>query len=397
MAHIASDRVQESTTTTGTGTLTLAGALTNYVSFSSVMSNNDTCWYAIVDSTNNAWETGLGTYQNTNLLARTTVIASSNSNAAVSLGVGSKNVFISPIAAKTLIVDVNSTVKLPDGGTGSITSPPSADPVHMFSRTVANRKLIAMVDGNGSLSSVQPILARNKVGYWNPQGNATTVPGVFGITALTASGTATARTVTTGAVATMMRRIGYPSATSSGSLAGARINVAQFTAGSGSNDGSGFMLIERFVESDPASVTGRRAFAGMTSATGAPSNVEPSSLTNAIGVGQISTDATQWYWIQGGSSAQSAVAIGGSVGAPAGNSTTAWEIAIYAPNAVANTFYLQLTNLTTGSVATTSMSGNATVVPQSSTLLAWRHWACNNATALAVGVDICSIYIETDN
>ena len=156
------------------------------------------------------------------------------------------------------------------------------------------------------------------------------------------------------------------------------------------------MMIERWVESDPAGVSGRREFIGMSSSTSAPSNVEPNTLTNTIGVGQLSTDATQYYWIQGGNSAQTAVAIGTSLGAPAGNSTTAWELAIFAPASVANTFYLQLTNLSTGATASTTMSGSATVVPQSSTLLAWRHWATNNATAAAVGMDLCSLYFETD-
>ena len=134
----------------------------------------------------------------------------------------------------------------------------------------------------------------------------------------------------------------------------------------------------------------------MSTATAAPTNVEPSALTNAIGIGQLSTDATQWYWIKGGSSAQTATAIGTGIGAPAGNSTTAWELAIFCPNSTANTYYLQLTNISTGVTATTTMTGTSTQVPQSSSLLAWRHWVTNNATAAAVGVDLCSIYIETD-
>lgn len=273
---------------------------------------------------------------------------------------------------------------------------PGSNVVRMFGRAIANRMMFAQEGPSGLDTSLQPLMARNKIGYWNPPGNATTVPGVFGITAPSASGTATARTVATTNLANRMRRIGYPSAATAGSLAGARIAAAQFSCGSGSNDGSGFMLIYRFVESDPAAVSGRRAFGGMSSATAAPTNVEPNTLTNTIGIGQLSTDATQWYWIQGGSSAQTAVACGTGVGAPAGNSTTAWELAIFCPNSVANTYYLDLTNISTGVTVSRTMSGTSAQVPQSSTLLAWRHWACNNATALAVGVDLCSIYIETD-
>jgi hypothetical protein len=258
--------------------------------------------------------------------------------------------------------------------------------------------MVAQVGPTGLDTSLQPLLARNKIGYWCPPGNATTVPGVFGITALTANGTATTRSVATTSLATRMRRIGYPSSGTAGTFAGARLGVAQFSCGSGSNDGSGFMIIERWVESDPAPVTGRRAFHGVTATTGAFTNVEVNTLLNAVGVMQLSTDATQWYWYSAGSSANGInVAVGTGIGAPGGNSTTAWELAIFAPNGTANTYYLELTNITTGTKAFRTINGAATVCPQSTTLLSYNSWATNNATALAVGIDLCSLYIETDN
>jgi len=282
-------------------------------------------------------------------------------------------------------------------GTGTPASPTGA--VRIFGRAIASRMMLGQIGPSGLDSALQPLLARNKVGYWNPPGNATTVPGVFGITAPTASGTATARNVATTNLANRMRRIGYPSATTAGSFAGARISVAQFSCGSGTaGDGSGFMMVERWVESDPASVTGRRAFAGMTSTTGAPSNVEPNTLTNAVGIMQLSSDATQWYWYGAGSSAAyDTTAVGTGIGAPAGNSTTAWELAIFCANTANGVYNLQLTNLSTGVIVTHQMSSTSAVnLPQSGTLLAWRHWVCNNATALAVGMDLCSLYFETD-
>jgi hypothetical protein len=294
------------------------------------------------------------------------------------------------------ITSASSTINL--GMTPAGTNPtPVTGVLNIFGRTVANRGLVAAQDQYGSVTSYQPILARNKVGYWNPQGNSISVPGFFGLPALTSQGAATIRTVATTSLATRMRRIGYPSIATAGTFAGARLATAMFSSGSGSNDGSGFTLVERWVESDPAVVSGRRAFHGMTASTGSFGNAEVTTLTNQVGVCQLSTDASQWYWIGSGLLAQSATAVGTAIGAPAGNSTTAWELAIYAPNSVANTFYLQLTNITTGVVATNTFTGAATVIPQSSTLLSWLGWATNNATALAVGIDLCSLYIETDN
>lgn len=292
--------------------------------------------------------------------------------------------------------NASSTIDI--GVSGSTTpSAPASGLLTVFGRTVAGRQLLAQIGPSGLNYSFQPFLARNKIGYWCPPGNATTVPGVFGITALTAQGTATARTVATTSLATRMRRIGYPSSATAGTFAGARMNVAQFSCGSGSPDGSGVFIVERWVESDPAPVSGRRAFHGLTATTGAFTNVEVNTLTNLVGICQLSSDATQWYSIAAGSSAQSAVALGTSVGAPGGNSTTAWELAIFAPNGVANTYYCQLTNITTGAVVTWTVTGNSTQCPQSSTLLAYNMWATNNATAAAVGIDICSLYVETDS
>lgn len=94
MAHVSKDRVKETTATTGTGTVTLAGAVTGFRTFSSVMATSDTCFYAIVDEATGDWETGLGTLASSTTLARTTVIASSNSNALVSFASGTKNVFL---------------------------------------------------------------------------------------------------------------------------------------------------------------------------------------------------------------------------------------------------------------------------------------------------------------
>jgi hypothetical protein len=83
MALKIADRVRETTTTTGTGAISLGGAVTNFETFSANLSNSDTTYYAIVDNTNGDFEVGLGTYASSgNTLTRTTPISSSNSNSA---------------------------------------------------------------------------------------------------------------------------------------------------------------------------------------------------------------------------------------------------------------------------------------------------------------------------
>ena len=113
MALIIKDRVKETTTTTGTGNVALGGAVSNFVTFSSVLSDSDTTYYAIVDSNNSDFEVGLGTYVSSgNTIARTTVLASSNSGSAVDLSAGSKVIFCAFPADKAVVEDANGVVSI---------------------------------------------------------------------------------------------------------------------------------------------------------------------------------------------------------------------------------------------------------------------------------------------
>lgn len=102
MSHIVADRVKETSTTTGTGALSLAGAVSGYRAFSAVCANGDTCFYAIAHQSAAEWEIGLGTWATGNSLTRTTVLASSNSGSAVSLSAGTKDVFLTAPAVSQL-------------------------------------------------------------------------------------------------------------------------------------------------------------------------------------------------------------------------------------------------------------------------------------------------------
>ena len=114
MALVVKDRVKETTTTTGTGTLTLAGATVGFQSFS-VIGNGNTTYYTITDGTN--WEVGIGTYTSSGTtLARNTILESSNGGAAVSWGAGSKDVFVTYPAERS-VTGSASALALPDPGT----------------------------------------------------------------------------------------------------------------------------------------------------------------------------------------------------------------------------------------------------------------------------------------
>lgn len=101
MAFVVKDRVKETSTTTGTGTFTLAGASTGFQSFS-VIGNGNQTYYTITDGTN--WEVGIGTYTSSGTtLSRDTILESSNSGNAVNWGAGSKDVFCTYPAERSVM------------------------------------------------------------------------------------------------------------------------------------------------------------------------------------------------------------------------------------------------------------------------------------------------------
>ena len=108
MAFKVADRVKESTTTSGTGNITLGGAQNGFVTFSSVLSNGDTTYYTISDGNN--WEVGLGTYNSSgNTLTRTdaNVLQSTNSDNRISLSGSSADVFITLPADKAVFLNTS--------------------------------------------------------------------------------------------------------------------------------------------------------------------------------------------------------------------------------------------------------------------------------------------------
>jgi hypothetical protein len=121
MAFVLADRVQETSTTTGTGTITLAGAVSGYQSFSAIGDGNST-YYGIVNA-NGEWENGVGTYTTSGTtLSRSTVLSSSNSGNLVNFSAGTKNVFVNYPAGRAAAYDTatpsTGSFSIPVGTTG---------------------------------------------------------------------------------------------------------------------------------------------------------------------------------------------------------------------------------------------------------------------------------------
>lgn len=119
MSLVVKDRVRETTTASGTGPVTLLGAVVGYQSFAAIGNGNST-YYCIADQGGANWEVGIGTYTASGTtLSRTTVLDSSNGGALVNFGVGvTKDVFVTQPTERTVIVDDLNYVRGSNGAEG---------------------------------------------------------------------------------------------------------------------------------------------------------------------------------------------------------------------------------------------------------------------------------------
>jgi|TARA_E500000318_G_C3451203_1_gene168872 hypothetical protein len=114
MALVLNDRVKETSTTTGTGTLNLGGAVQDFEGFVSAIGNSNTTYYAIVNDGQGEFEVGIGTVTDAtpDTLSRDTIISSSNSDSAVNFSAGTKDVFCTLPASKSVVEDASNNVTL---------------------------------------------------------------------------------------------------------------------------------------------------------------------------------------------------------------------------------------------------------------------------------------------
>ena len=270
---------------------------------------------------------------------------------------------------------------------------PPADHVALYGSRVAGRMTAGFIGPSGLSTALQPLLAHNKVAIWSPPGNATTAPGIFGMAAFSATGTATARNVAVTNLAQRARRLGYVSAATAGSAAGARVGTLQISTGNGSGVG-GFFWSARFVIA--AHTPDANFFIGPRASTVAPSGTTLiTALTNFVGMG-FNGSMSNMHIVYGGSAAQTPIDLGADFPARTA-SEDLYELNLFAPPNVAGEVRYQVRRLNTGHSAEGTLSGDATVLPQAGTLLSMMSAFINNqATAASVALDIVQFYCETD-
>ena len=271
MAFIVKDRVKETTTVTGTGAATLLGASAQFKAFSAVCANADLAPYAIVGQTGTEWEVGIGTWGTGNILTRTTVISSSNADAAVTFSAGTKDVFLTIPAKIADPLDNNNVCVLP-ATTISAVPTPAADTIGIFARKISGRMMPKWISPSGVDNPMQAALFGNNIAMYLPYSSTnggTATLGGLGMS-WTASGTVSHPTPasTAPAIANQMHRTRYANivATTNQTLGiiATAAGLPQFWRGNAAGLG-GFFFSARIILELVASTTTIRLFAGLTS------------------------------------------------------------------------------------------------------------------------------------
>jgi hypothetical protein len=276
---------------------------------------------------------------------------------------------------------------------------PTTGQVTIFGKRKGGRPLAAIIGPSGLDTTLQPFIGSNKIALWSHSGNSAliTAPTLFLLNlahvAANVEGTVTARTVVPGSnLLTTTRRLGYVTTNTSGSSAGVRQILAQWSLGGGGNYG-GFFFVCRVGYVTPG--TANRGFIGFSSNTGAftlsadPSATGASSTAICIGIGYDTAD-TNWQIFT--RTATAAVVTKIDSGIPKPVDAKIYEIAIFTPPG-GGIAHFSIEDLVTGAKFYTSTS---LTLPSATQTLSQRVWLNNGNTTGTPGIDIISMYIETD-
>jgi len=373
MALNNADRIKETTTTTGTGTYSLNGAVTGFHTFVAGVGTTNTCTYVVEDG--NSWEVGIGTVTSgtPNTLSRDEIITSSNAGAAVNWGAGSKNVFCSPNARHdTSLLQYHHSL---------VPTAPTANRLKMYARNRSGRMFPEMIGPSGLDTSLQPALFGNSVTMWLP-GTGTTAAINFS-TSWTVAVTQSHPALATGSLMNQMKRAVYTTTATAGNASGVRSAATICWTGNAAGQG-GFFFFARFgVVTLQASM---QIWCGL-SASNALLAGEPSAQNNTVALVKDQAD-TNWFIAYRDGATTNRVATGIAVAA-----NDIFDVMFFCPpNGTSITS--RIVRINDGTVLSDNVA-NSTNIPVNTAFL-YPHVECRTNAASAVAIALNRIYIESD-
>ena len=275
----------------------------------------------------------------------------------------------------------------------AVPAAPAAGGVKLFGRDVAGRPMPAFRSPSGMENIVQPHLGRGRFVLAQPPGNATTAPHVIGM-ALSSTGTATAANVATTNLYSEMARLEYlVTVAATTAVVGTRGASLQWLLGGSAAGRGGFHYSHTWGPATGVATATTRAFAGMRGSTSAPTDVEPSTLTNMCGMGWDAADTNIQFMHNDAAGTATKIDLGASFPVPTVDRTSAYRIEMYAPPGTTQSLSYEVTDLVSGAVATGTVS---TDLPATSQLLTHYSYKSVGGTSSVIGLAFMKLTIESD-
>lgn len=268
---------------------------------------------------------------------------------------------------------------------------PAADKVKLFGRNIGGRMMPAFIGPSGLDATLQPHFGRNKVSTWIAVAGQAT-PTAYGRATPIAIGSTALAGLSTASLFLHMARIEYGVTTAAlGAVAGFRSGTLDVVRGPAAPIG-GFHMVTRFGPTTGLSNTNNRLFVGLSSSTANPTEVEPSTLTNIIGVGWDSADANLNIFHNDASGTATKVDLGVNFPVPTTDRSKIYELDLFAI-AGGSTVSWMVTDLLTGAVTQGVIS---TDLPANTQYLAPRGYSTSGSSSAVTGIALFGMYMETD-
>jgi hypothetical protein len=261
----------------------------------------------------------------------------------------------------------------------------------VFAASCGGRSLPAFRGPTGAAMPVQASLGLSRISAWFATLGSTS-PTSFGASALTTLGGTGLSSGTTVRYNRATRIEFLQSIASINNVAGWRHGTAAWTIGAATDGDGGFFFTCRWGPATGVSTTTNRAFVGLDASTSAPTDVEPSSITNMVGMGWDAADTNIQFMYRGAGSVTK-VDLGANFAVPTSDRSKLYELVMYSPPGTSQSVSYRVTDLITGTSTSGTVSSN---LPTNSTFLAPRGWMSVGGTSSVIGIAFLSLYLETD-
>lgn len=279
--------------------------------------------------------------------------------------------------------------------TAAVTAP-STGFAKAFARSIGGRIMAAILGPQGFDTIVQPHIGRGSVCLTVANGGASTGLSSIRMGPITVAGTLTATTAGNGSLHALMKRVEALITTAAATaIASFRTSSNLWFLGSSSAKLGGFHFVYRWGPATGVATATMRAFVGMsgTAAGTAPTDVEPSSLLNQVGMGWDAADAQIQIMHNDGTGVSTKIALGASFPVPTTDRAKVYELALYSPPGSTQRVDYQVTDLDTDAVASGTITAD---LPAASLALGFRSYMSAGGTSSVVGMAFMGLYIESD-